>query len=539
MMASPWLATTAQRLQWKETRAGIPAILLVVVLECFATRWLLLPLPLPAGLGTSRSPQWAAVLVVAAGLGVGIMGWSMASRRDVGLLFLWAMAMAGTVTVAGALALAGFGVDRLGYAALALLAAITIHFHAIFPRLMRPGWRKLALAGAYGIAGLLALVWLLYPHPYTHNLRLLSRAFFGVSAALAWARMYYVGKHGANLEEKWVGRWLSMVLFVGGLIPAWGFLVSGVLLGRPLMPLWVAYLLELAVPAGYFVMVRRYAPWCEGEPASRIVSAAVVVVIVITTLGWGWTALAMVYPDKGIRIGSAAALAALFYPLYRLGRQLLENDLYGGWYERDRFLNGFAVALAEEEDEESIWRRAVRLLAEGMKIKQVCGRSVAGACFCWRIKSGESGEGCLGDPELSLPVEVEGEKFGTLLLSLHIERSGLGRKDWKALVAAGRMMGVQLASVRLRTEVARLQAELDAYHAAGVANSQRLLNPLTDREKAVLELAAQGLRNKQIAKILKVSRRTVEAHLWNVQQKLGTSSKVESVAKALKRGWIE
>jgi len=292
------------------------------------------------------------------------------------------MALVGTVTLAGAKAPAGLSSDRLGYAALALLAAVTVDFHTIFPRVMHPGRRKAALAAAYGFASLLALAWIFYSHPYTHNLKLASRAFFGMSAALAWARMYFVGRHGANLEEKWVGRWLSMVLFVGGLVPAWGFLVSGVLLGRPLMPLWVAYLLVLAVPVGYFVMVRHYTPWREGEPISRIASAAAVGVIEITTLGWVWTMLAVMYPDKGIRIGLAAAMAALFYPLYRLGEQLLESDLYGGWYERDRFLREFSAALDDEEDEESIWRRAVRTLAEGMKIKRVCGRNVEGDCLC-------------------------------------------------------------------------------------------------------------------------------------------------------------
>ena len=71
---------------------------------------------------------------------------------------------------------------------------------------------------------MLALVWAFRPNPFTHDLRLLSRAFFGLAGFLAWARMFYVGRCGGSLEEKWVGRWLSLVLFVGGLVPAWGFL---------------------------------------------------------------------------------------------------------------------------------------------------------------------------------------------------------------------------------------------------------------------------------------------------------------------------
>ncbi len=52
----------------------------------------------------------------------------------------------------------------------------------------------------------------------------------------------------------------------------------------------------------------------------------------------------------------------------------------------DRFLSEFGAALAEGEGEEGIWRRAVRMLAEGMKIERVCRRQGEGDCICWDAK---------------------------------------------------------------------------------------------------------------------------------------------------------
>jgi len=59
---------------------------------------------------------------------------------------------------------------------------------------------------------------------------------------------------------------------------------------------------------------------------------------------------------------------------------------------------------------------------------------------------------------------------------------------------------------------------------------------LTDREKDVLELAAKGMKNKEIAHKLYVSVRTVEAHLGSIFNKLEVNSRTEAVLVALKRG---
>jgi DNA-binding CsgD family transcriptional regulator len=50
--------------------------------------------------------------------------------------------------------------------------------------------------------------------------------------------------------------------------------------------------------------------------------------------------------------------------------------------------------------------------------------------------------------------------------------------------------------------------------------------PLTARENEVAELVADGMTNAEIARMLNLSRRTIEVHLDHVRQKLGARSRV-------------
>ncbi|WP_018991532.1 response regulator [Aromatoleum toluclasticum] len=61
---------------------------------------------------------------------------------------------------------------------------------------------------------------------------------------------------------------------------------------------------------------------------------------------------------------------------------------------------------------------------------------------------------------------------------------------------------------------------------------------LTEREREVLILVAQGDSNKRIAQKLDVSVRTVETHRLNLRRKLGIETAAGLASYALKRGWI-
>ena len=63
--------------------------------------------------------------------------------------------------------------------------------------------------------------------------------------------------------------------------------------------------------------------------------------------------------------------------------------------------------------------------------------------------------------------------------------------------------------------------------------------PLTARELEVLHLLAQDLNNPQIAERLVVSRRTVDAHLRSIYDKLGVKSRDAAIRFALEHGLVE
>lgn len=56
---------------------------------------------------------------------------------------------------------------------------------------------------------------------------------------------------------------------------------------------------------------------------------------------------------------------------------------------------------------------------------------------------------------------------------------------------------------------------------------------LTDREREILELAAQALSNYQIATRLTLTEATIKRHLHNIFTKLGAVSRIDAVNKAL------
>lgn len=60
----------------------------------------------------------------------------------------------------------------------------------------------------------------------------------------------------------------------------------------------------------------------------------------------------------------------------------------------------------------------------------------------------------------------------------------------------------------------------------------------TVREVQVLCLVAKGHSNKYIAQELKISLRTVEAHLSRAYEKLGSYGRIDAVLKARQKGWI-
>lgn len=66
-----------------------------------------------------------------------------------------------------------------------------------------------------------------------------------------------------------------------------------------------------------------------------------------------------------------------------------------------------------------------------------------------------------------------------------------------------------------------------------------LYERLTDREKQVLKLVAEGCTNKEIANLLKISVKTAIAHQTNISEKTGIHSRANLIKFAISKGIIK
>lgn len=74
---------------------------------------------------------------------------------------------------------------------------------------------------------------------------------------------------------------------------------------------------------------------------------------------------------------------------------------------------------------------------------------------------------------------------------------------------------------------------MKAFQASSESGSRREKPLLSDREKEIVQLVAQGYRNREIGEKLFISEQTVKNHLHNIFDKLGVSDRLELALYAL------
>ena len=70
------------------------------------------------------------------------------------------------------------------------------------------------------------------------------------------------------------------------------------------------------------------------------------------------------------------------------------------------------------------------------------------------------------------------------------------------------------------------------------ASVEELSEPLTAREREVLDLLGRGLSNKLIARELHISEHTVKFHISSLYAKLGVNNRAEAVSQGARHGLI-
>ena len=119
----------------------------------------------------------------------------------------------------------------------------------------------------------------------------------------------------------------------------------------------------------------------------------------------------------------------------------------------------------------------------------------------------------------------------TVVPALRAGASGYVYKDVDPDALAGAIRSVHAGHVLLQPEVAgALLAQDDSGTGSGRAGT------LTEREREVLGLIADGRSNREIAKALVLSEKTVKTHVSNILMKLDVSDRTQAALWAVRHG---
>jgi len=152
----------------------------------------------------------------------------------------------------------------------------------------------------------------------------------------------------------------------------------------------------------------------------------------------------------------------------------------------------------------------------------------------------------LGGIEATLELKKEGARAKVLVMSQYEDREYV-RRLLKAGVAgyvlkksAGAELVQAIRAVHRGGMVLDPEVARTAMEESGPAGSTGAdpYETLTDREKQVLKLVAEGRSNKEVAELLGISVKTAMSHREHVMQKLDLHNRTELVRYALRLGVI-
>jgi len=108
--------------------------------------------------------------------------------------------------------------------------------------------------------------------------------------------------------------------------------------------------------------------------------------------------------------------------------------------------------------------------------------------------------------------------------------------DTSELISAIR--AVHQGDVYLYPSIARMLVE-DYLQKVKAGGEKTSYEGLTSREREILKYIAEDMKNKEIADLLGISVRTVQAHRTNLMDKLGARDRTELVKYAIRKGIID
>jgi DNA-binding NarL/FixJ family response regulator len=146
----------------------------------------------------------------------------------------------------------------------------------------------------------------------------------------------------------------------------------------------------------------------------------------------------------------------------------------------------------------------------------------------------------LGGIEIASRLDTKASKTGVILYTGDADRGVL----LEALDAGARGFLLKEAPLDDLVRAVRMVAEGGTYVDAGLSTiltapeATDRLHALTKREREILRLLSDGMRNEQVARKLSISPLTVRTHVKNAMGKLEADTRTQAVATALRRSLI-
>ena len=208
-------------------------------------------------------------------------------------------------------------------------------------------------------------------------------------------------------------------------------------------------------------------------------------------------------------------------------------------------------------DDHLIVREGLRLILETADDIEVVGEAVDGA-ECLELVSKLNPQVILMDlqmprmdgitaiahlrkdfPEIAIVILTTYNEDDLMIRGLQSGARGYLLKDSSRESLLDAIHAAAKGETLLKPEIlARVLAPQSVPKPAAPAQTDSTLT-LTGRELEVLQLAAKGERNKEMAYKLGITERTVKAHLQSIYQKFGVDSRAAAVAVAAGKGLLE
>jgi DNA-binding NarL/FixJ family response regulator len=128
---------------------------------------------------------------------------------------------------------------------------------------------------------------------------------------------------------------------------------------------------------------------------------------------------------------------------------------------------------------------------------------------------------------------VQAMKLGTSGIVLKQTATELLIKSIRKVHAGEIWLDSHTTAAVIRQFVANDEAPMAQMPVPSAAPRERERSPLSQREREIVALVAQGFKNKEMAEKMFISEQTVKNHLHNIFDKLGVSDRLELALYAI------